>query len=321
MTTVTEESTFTATVESPATLTLASAADILAKFIQPLTNRSRWLYDQHARINFLPNMIGSSDGIYSGKMFTATEDSLSEAIAQSADGTKMYVLTRTSGAGAYVWQYTLSTAWDISTAAYASKSVSVNSEDTDPEGLAFSSDGTKMYVLGPTADAVYQYTLSTAWDVSTASYDSVSKSVATEDTSPHGLAFSTDGTKMYVQGTNTNAVYQYTLSTAWDLSTAAYASKSLTGTNVQDTGMTDLFWSTDGTKVFLCGGTGDAVYQYNATTAWDISTASYASVSLDISGETTSVRGMTWSLDGTKLYVMDVDDEIYEYYTTRAVLD
>ena len=52
-----------------------------------------------------------------------------------------------------------------------------------------------MYVAGNTGDDVGQYSLSTAWDVSTASFDSVSLDVSSEDTTPNGLAFSSDGSK------------------------------------------------------------------------------------------------------------------------------
>ena len=44
---------------------------------------------------------------------------------------------------------------------------SVSAEDAIPEGLAFNTDGTKMFVVGRTADAsVYEYTCSTGFDVS-----------------------------------------------------------------------------------------------------------------------------------------------------------
>ena len=104
---------------------------------------------------------------------------------------------------------------------YASKSLSTFSQDTTPSGLAFSSDGTKAYVVGTASDTVYQYTLTTAWDISTGSYASKSMSVAAQETAPRGLAFSSDGTKAYVVGTGA-IIYRYTLSTAWDISTGSY---------------------------------------------------------------------------------------------------
>lgn len=51
-------------------------------------------------------------------------------------------------------------AWDISTGSYASKSLSVAAQESVPLALAFSSDGTKAYIVGNITDTIYQYTLS-----------------------------------------------------------------------------------------------------------------------------------------------------------------
>ncbi|GAI73552.1 unnamed protein product, partial [marine sediment metagenome] len=53
----------------------------------------------------------------------------------------------------------------------------------------------------------------TAWDIGTASYDEVFKAIGTEEIDPYGLAFSSDGSKMYIVGYNADTVYQYALST------------------------------------------------------------------------------------------------------------
>jgi DNA-binding beta-propeller fold protein YncE len=68
-----------------------------------------------------------------------------------------------------------------------------------------------MYILDYNSQTVYQYTLSTAWNVSTAVYASLSKSVSGQSSGPYGLAFSPDGTKMYVLDNNSETVYQYTM--------------------------------------------------------------------------------------------------------------
>ena len=72
-------------------------------------------------------------------------------------------------------------------------------------------------------DSVYQYSLSTAFDLSTVSYDSVSFSVASQDTAPVGITFSPDGTQMYMMGLVNSKIFQYSLSIAFDLSTASYS--------------------------------------------------------------------------------------------------
>ena len=45
-----------------------------------------------------------------------------------------------------------------------------SSQEGTPTGLAFNNDGTKMFVVGFSSDAVNEYTLSTAFDVSTSSF-------------------------------------------------------------------------------------------------------------------------------------------------------
>ena len=139
-----------------------------------------------------------------------------EGVAFNNDGTKMFVVANGSNA---VLEYTLSTAFDISTASYDS-AFSVHSQDTKPSGVAFNSDGTKMFVLGGVGNDVIEYHLTTGFDVSTASYDS-NFSVASQDNEPVGLAFNSDGTKMFVVGARDGDVNEYTLSTGFDVSTAS----------------------------------------------------------------------------------------------------
>ena len=61
-------------------------------------------------------------------------------------------------------EYTLSTAFDVSTASFEDN-FSVSSEDTDPAALAFSSDGTQMFVVGGAGEDVNEYTLSCYYGV------------------------------------------------------------------------------------------------------------------------------------------------------------
>jgi sugar lactone lactonase YvrE len=88
----------------------------------------------------------------------------------------------------------------------------VNSQENTPRGVSFSEDGTQMFVIGTQNDTIYQYTLSTGFDISTASYDSKSFSVNSQDSSPASMFFKTDGAKFYIVGYGSDAVYQYSVS-------------------------------------------------------------------------------------------------------------
>jgi DNA-binding beta-propeller fold protein YncE len=76
--------------------------------------------------------------------------------------------------------------------------------------------------LGLRGDDINVYTLSTGFDISTAAYSTLF-SVAAQETSPTGVAFNADGTKMFVTGYAQNNVNQYNLSTGFDTSTASYS--------------------------------------------------------------------------------------------------
>ena len=130
------------------------------------------------------------------------------SITFKPDGTKMYVL---GAQGIDVNEYNLGTAWNVTTAVF-SQNFSVSAQEIYPRAVFFKPDGLKMYILGPNQDRVYTYDLSSAWNISTAAVNTTQNfSVAAQEIFPLGLFFKPDGTKMYVTGSNSDAVHEYDL--------------------------------------------------------------------------------------------------------------
>lgn len=209
----------------------------------------------------------------------SAQDTAPTGMAFNTDGTKMFIV---GNIGDAVYEYTLSTGFDVSTATY-SQSFSVTSQEINPLGLSFNIDGTKMFLVGFSGQDINEYTLSTGFDVSTASF-TTNFSVAVEDSNPRDIAFNTSGTKMFVVGGTGDSVYEYTLSTGFDVSTAAFVDSFSVAT--QDTVPQSITFSTVGTKMFVVGATGDAVYQYStgvgsATTVLAGKALSSTSINLD----------------------------------------
>ena len=205
-------------------------------------------------------------------------------------------------------------AWDISTASY-SQNFSVASQEASPVELFFKPDGLKMYVLGSNGQDVNEYDLSTAWDVSTASY-SQNFSVASQEAAPRGLFFKPDGTKMYIVGSSGDAVNEYDLSTAWDISTASYSQNF--SVSAQEVAPYGVFFRPDGFKMYVSGAAEDNVNEYDLSTAWDISTASFLQ-SFSVSAQDGSLFGLFFRDDGLKMYVVgSSNDSVYEYDLSTA---
>jgi hypothetical protein len=195
---------------------------------------------------------------------------------------------------------------------YSGKTVSVSGQESNPTGLFIRANGTKMYICGSTGDDVNEYTLGTAWDVSTATFTAVSTGV-TQDTAPNDVFFKDDGLTMFMLGGTNDTVYQYTLSVAWDITTATYASKSFSVTT-QESAPTGMWFKSDGTTMYIIGTTNDTVYQYTLSTPWDISTASYASISFSVASQDSNPQQVNLSADGTKMWVLGATgDDINEY--------
>lgn len=191
--------------------------------------------------------------------YVGSQDSQPTGLAFKTDGTKLYMVGKNTDA---VYQYSLSTAFDITTASYDNVSQSISQVNTFPWELSFSSDGTKFLTMNEGNDTIYGYTLTTAWDLSTAQTTGISSFTITQDSFPKGFTFNNDGTKMYVVGMANDAVYQYSLSTAFVVSTASYDSKSLSFASL-DTATYSFAFNSDETKMYIVGQAGDNVYQYS----------------------------------------------------------
>jgi sugar lactone lactonase YvrE len=291
----------------------------------------------------IPWLVSSAS--YVQNFSVASQDTAPNDLFFKSDGTKMYIVGNT---GDDINEYDLSTPWDISTTSFV-RNFSVASQETEPRGLFFKPDGTKMYICGTVGENVNEYDLSTPWNISTASYVQ-NFSVATQETAPQSLSFKPDGTKMYVLGDSGDDINEYDLVTPWDISTASYVQNfsvasqeteayglffkpdgsafyvsGLAGDTVyqytiggfsvlaQETAATGLFFKPDGAKVYIIGVTGDDVNEYDLSTPWDITTASYVQ-NFSVATQETNPTGLFFKPDGTKMYAVGTNsNNVNEY--------
>ena len=289
--------------------TISFASDGTKFYIAGITNASIFQYN-------LSTAWDVSTATYSNKSFnfTPVRASVNE-VHFSKDGTTLYQLTNDA-----IYQYSLSIAWDVSTITYSNKTVLLHQTGS---GFVFKEDGLRFYLLTGES-TIYKYTLSVAWDISTLSIPSTGSNWKQFTLSELGVSsislfdfkFSTDGTRLYIVAPS--KIYQYNLSTAWDITTATYSSKSFS-VFVQDQAPFGLYFSADGTKMYIMGNQYSTVFQYSLSTAWDVSTATYSNKSLLISTNETACYSVALSSDGTKLYAMGIiHDTVYQYNLSTA---
>jgi len=249
---------------------------------------------------------------YSEKSFdVSNEENTPLAVSIKPDGTKFYI---SGEQNATIYQYSMSTPFDISTGSFdTGKSFDVSSQTDEPAQIAFKSDGLKFAIIGKDNAAIYQYSMSGAWDISTASYASKSFDVSNEENTPQGLAVSDDGTKFYICGGQNDTIYQYSMD-EWDFDTGDYDEKSLDVSD-ESTNPQDLRIQENGLKIYILSPTpSDYVFQYNMTSAFDVSTGEYAEISLNVGSQESAPLGLAISESDNKLYIVGVaNDTVYEY--------
>jgi sugar lactone lactonase YvrE len=229
---------------------------------------------------------------------TITQETAIQSVFFNTSGDKMFVV---GSATDTVYAYNLSVPWQLESAVYASESVSVNAQTGVPHSLFFKPDGTRMWVLGQDNDIIYQYSLSSAWNVSTATYDSVSLNVTSQDTDPRGMYFKPDGLVLYVAGITNDRIYQYNLSVAWDLSTATYATLFYQFSNDP----VAVWFNSTGTRMYLTSPAQDLVYQVNLNTGWLLSSATSNTAASSIGTVFANPRALFFTPDLTKFFIAE----------------
>ena len=165
---------------------------------------------------------------------------------------------------------------DSTTSVYLTSKLPSGSQDVQAYGIDFNTAGTKFFISGNTNDKIYEFTVSSGFDLtSTVAYDSA-LDINSEALGPQNIRFNNDGTKLFLVDTHSDDVNEYTLTTGFDISTATH--KGSFSVNSEDTVPVGLAFNNDGTKMFVAGWTGDDINEYALTSPFSL---------VDVSGENT----------------------------------
>jgi uncharacterized protein YkuJ len=248
------------------------------------------------------------------------------AVTFNNDGTKMFVLSNSDDVNVY----TLTTGFDLSTATFVDingdgTGFDISDQETSPGGLTFNNDGTKMFVVGSQHDEINEYTLSVGFDLtSTVNHvdinsDGTGFDITAQESSPKGLTFNNDGTKMFVIGSSGDDINIYTLSTGFDTSNVSHVDINSNGTGFdisdQDDYPGSLTFNNDGTRMFVVGGRGDDINEYTLSVGFDLTSTVTFVDSFDISDQEETPRDIAFNNDGTKMFLVGRSGDDINSYT------
>ena len=206
-------------------------------------------------------------------------------------GTKMYLASNSASDNQEIYQYTLSSAYDVSTASYASKGFE-DPVSADIRGMTWKSDGSRWARCSDQTSnkLFYDFTCSTDWDISTSSSAS-NFDYSSFQSGGKDVIYGNSGNQ--VTSLSDNATLNtYDLSTAYQVSSASNTSKDQSLSSIDNQPRSHV-WNSDGSKCFYLGAQNDKIYQLDCSTDWDITSMSHDSANdIDVSGETATPYGI-----------------------------
>lgn len=136
---------------------------------------------------------------------TDTEITSLEGGTFHPDGTIFYAV---DGGSDTIYQYS-GTAWQLSAFSYDSRSLDIGAQAAFPSGFRWNGDGTQGYAIDPTNDDVLTYAFTSAYDISSGSYDNAALDVNPQDSTMNGLDYDSAGDFLYTAGFVNSKIFQY----------------------------------------------------------------------------------------------------------------
>ena len=208
---------------------------------------------------------------------TGVSDASTYSFEFNNDGTKVYFVAPNDR----VAQRTLSTAYDISTAGGVTYyTMSTSPLNRTARSIRWKPDGTKFWILCDGYNDLFEFSVSTAWDVSSTVTEGNSVDLGTWETGPYDFQFYNSGSNLLVLGMTGDVFDRFSLSTAYDISSTL---THLGTTSAVDSNPTGFDFNSDGTVIAWCGYGMDGIYIGELSTPYDITSmgSNYAKYDLN----------------------------------------
>ena len=268
--------------------------------------------------------------------------SLPTAMWLGDSGTKLYVIGSSNDD---IDRFELTTPYDISSNIIATTS-NDDGNGSVPQGMYFKSDGSRYWTVDSGPDYIRQYSLSTAWDIQTSSRSTNAANGKSYvdirlngGANPTGVAFSADGLKVIICGTNGagstgDSIYSYTLDTAFDIFTMVGMDTNNVAPSpdvrVQFSSFTDLrdeisiphdiFFLPDGLTLYVVCRDRDDIVTFTLGTAFDITTMTYnGHLSIDDIDGTVGALYVD-PVNNIGLMVGQINDSVYQWTVDNNAL-
>lgn len=268
------------------------------------------------------NTSGASEQDGVAYFYNAYYESNVNALEVSPNGRYLYC----GGTGKdSILQFTMGTAWNVTqypnnttfSAGYEQLNKRLNNifalgtADSYQRGCEFNGDGTKFYLVGYGDDNIMQFSLSSAYEVGSQSYDGYYNLGGDGNTSPYNMRWNNDGTKFFVCD-QVDKIIEYSVSNAYDVTSGTITEGTVLSTTSYESSPLDVGFNADGTKMYVIGNGGDEINEWTLSTGFDLSsTVTHVSATSLGMG---NPAAFDFNPTGTKMVVIDYDSDLMKAF-------
>jgi len=170
------------------------------------------------------------------------------------NGDRMWIFNRIE-----IWEYSLSTPWDITTASPSGyKDLSdhvVRGHDFD-----FKPDGTRIFIDDRIEGVIFQYDLSIPWDIESMDQPDYALDISSRQVAVRGTQFTPEGDRMFNMDTGAELIYEFNLSEPFELRSASFYGSYNVGSQADEP--TGLTFKPDFTRFYVTSEFEERIYQY-----------------------------------------------------------
>ena len=187
------------------------------------------------------------------------------------DGTILFITEGTNNGERNVCQVDINTAYDITALAQHSdpgfnmndgSATDVSAVGTKAEGIDFSNDGLKLFIVGSSDDKVFEFSLSSKFNLTGAAYTGNFFDTSSAVSEPAAMRFSKDGKQLFINDATDDKIVQWSLSSAFDLTSTITLRGSFSiradyqsvASNSNTAILEGLEFNNDGSKFFITTG-------------------------------------------------------------------
>jgi hypothetical protein len=252
--------------------------------------------------------------------FSSYTTSASDIVISQQGNYKNKYIWITNSSNSNIYSFYMSVYGDPTSIIF-NQTISTYTQDTSWYSIYLNKDNTKLYLSS--GNDIYEYTLGIAGYLSSSvTYVGTisTSSLGGSSYSIYGMCFSDDGKNLYLS--QNKRIYEFTLSTAWSLSTASYSEYATTD---ESTTIYSLFLLEGFIQFLITGNDGFSIYSYDLETS--VSSGNIVSVLKDLSDDgfsstpTKVVVSLDYVLNGETISAKIIDANSNEVSISESNFD